>query len=87
HVLRAARGLTAGEVGGRWVVEPSRGDAIRLALEAAEPGDVVVVAGKGHEATQEFADRTVAFDDRLVAEAILRELSGEPGQPREGAGS
>jgi len=77
----------AREAGGRWVVEPSRGDAIRLALEAAEPGDVVVVAGKGHEATQEFADRTVAFDDRLVAEAILRELSGEPGQPREGAGS
>lgn len=48
-----------------------RRDAIRLAIESAQPGDVVVIAGKGHEATQEFADRTVAFDDREVVREIL----------------
>ena len=49
------------------VVEPDRRRAIERALEAARPGDVVVIAGKGHEQGQEFADRTLPFDDREVA--------------------
>jgi UDP-N-acetylmuramoyl-L-alanyl-D-glutamate--2,6-diaminopimelate ligase len=57
--------------GGSWTVEPSRYEAIRLALESAEPGDVVVLAGKGHETTQEFASITVPFDDRAVARELL----------------
>lgn len=48
-----------------------RADAIHHAARAARNHDVVVVAGKGHETTQTFADRTIAFDDRAVARAAL----------------
>lgn len=46
--------------------------AIAQALELAQPGDVVVVAGKGHETTQTIGDLVVAFDDRVVAQELLR---------------
>jgi UDP-N-acetylmuramoyl-L-alanyl-D-glutamate--2,6-diaminopimelate ligase len=49
------------------VVEPDRRAAIRLALAGSAAGDVVLVAGKGHESFQELAGRTVPFDDRQVA--------------------
>lgn len=55
-------------------VEPDRAEAIALAIEAAEEGDVVVIAGKGHEQGQEFADLTIPFDDREVARDALRRL-------------
>jgi UDP-N-acetylmuramoyl-L-alanyl-D-glutamate--2,6-diaminopimelate ligase len=55
-------------------VEPDRALAIAKALEEAGEGDVVVIAGKGHEQGQEFADRTVPFDDREVAREALRRL-------------
>jgi len=54
---------------------PDRAEAIRHALGEARPGDVVVVAGKGHETGQEFANHTVPFDDRDVARAALRDLA------------
>jgi UDP-N-acetylmuramoyl-L-alanyl-D-glutamate--2,6-diaminopimelate ligase len=54
------------------VIEPDRRAAIGLAMERAEPGDVVLIAGKGHETTQEQGARSVAFDDRVVA----REVAG-----------
>ncbi|MFH1568389.1 MAG: cyanophycin synthetase, partial [Gemmatimonadota bacterium] len=57
-------------------VEPDRARAIAAALEAAVPGDAVVIAGKGSEGYQIFADRTVPFDDREVARHILRRLVG-----------
>ena len=63
----------AKEGGGRYVMEVDRRAAIRTALREAAPGDVVVVAGKGHETGQEFADRTIPFDDRIVA---AEELEG-----------
>ena len=52
-------------------VEPDRGAAIALALGAARPGDIVVLAGKGHETTQVVGDRVLPFDDRAVAAEIL----------------
>jgi UDP-N-acetylmuramoyl-L-alanyl-D-glutamate--2,6-diaminopimelate ligase len=55
----------------RVVTELDRRAAIATALAAARPGDVVVIAGKGHETGQAFADRTVAFDDRAVARELL----------------
>src|SRR5581483_8019722 len=54
--------------------EPDRRLAIEQALSLATDGDVVVIAGKGHEQGQEFADRTFPFDDREVARETLRRL-------------
>jgi UDP-N-acetylmuramoyl-L-alanyl-D-glutamate--2,6-diaminopimelate ligase len=48
-----------------------RREAICEAIASAQRGDVVVIAGKGHESTQEFADRTIDFDDRAVARDCL----------------
>jgi UDP-N-acetylmuramoyl-L-alanyl-D-glutamate--2,6-diaminopimelate ligase len=56
-------------------VEQDRRAAIALAFEAAGPGDTVVIAGKGHEQGQEFANgRKIPFDDREVAREELRKL-------------
>jgi len=60
----------------RCVVEPDRARAIRAAIEAAGPDDVVLIAGKGHEDYQIFADRTIRFDDREVAQQVLHEIEG-----------
>jgi len=56
------------------IVEPDRAAAIRLAIRAARAGDIVLIAGKGHEKVQVFAGRTVPFDDVAIAAEILREL-------------
>jgi len=55
-------------------VELDRAAAIARAIELARPGDVVVIAGRGAEQGQEFADRTVPFDDRESAKEALRAL-------------
>jgi UDP-N-acetylmuramoyl-L-alanyl-D-glutamate--2,6-diaminopimelate ligase len=52
--------------------EANRRGAITLALDLARSGDVVVIAGKGHETTQTMGDRVLPFDDRLVAKELLR---------------
>ena len=67
----------AREGGGPYLVEPDRRAAIRAAIRAASGGDVVVIAGKGHEQGQAFADRTLPFDDRSVAADELRAAGEE----------
>jgi UDP-N-acetylmuramoyl-L-alanyl-D-glutamate--2,6-diaminopimelate ligase len=61
-------------VTGEVEVEPDRALAIARAVEAAAPGDVVLIAGKGHEQGQESQGVTVPFDDRSVAREALRRL-------------
>ena len=56
------------------IVEPDREKAIRAALHEAKPGDIVILAGKGHETYQVLKDRVIHFDDRETAREILREL-------------
>jgi UDP-N-acetylmuramoyl-L-alanyl-D-glutamate--2,6-diaminopimelate ligase len=58
----------------RYVVEPDRQHAIRLALIDAMPGDMVLIAGKGHEKTQITRDGAFPFDDVLVAQKELEQL-------------
>ena len=59
------------------VAEPDRAKAIRRALEEAREGDVVLIAGKGHEPYQVLKDRTIHFDDRETAREILESLGYE----------
>jgi UDP-N-acetylmuramoyl-L-alanyl-D-glutamate--2,6-diaminopimelate ligase len=59
-------------------IEPDRRRAIAEALKEARKDDVVVILGKGHESGQEFADRTIPFDDREVAREELAGLGGRP---------
>lgn len=66
--------VLAGVGDGELEVEPDRRAAIVRALELAEEGDVVVIAGKGHEQGQEQAGRKLPFDDREVARETLRAL-------------
>jgi UDP-N-acetylmuramoyl-L-alanyl-D-glutamate--2,6-diaminopimelate ligase len=61
----------------RYTVEPDRRDAIRAAVRLADSSDMVVVAGKGHESGQIFADRVIPFDDRQVLRDCIEEITGE----------
>lgn len=73
-IAHALPGLLA--TGTPHVTEPDRARAIRLALDAARPGDIVLLAGKGHEKEQVLRDGAIPFDDAEVAASILRELAG-----------
>jgi UDP-N-acetylmuramoyl-L-alanyl-D-glutamate--2,6-diaminopimelate ligase len=54
-------------------VEPDRRTAIALAIHEAGPGDIVLIAGKGHEKVQVARDGSIPFDDVEVAQQILRD--------------
>jgi UDP-N-acetylmuramoyl-L-alanyl-D-glutamate--2,6-diaminopimelate ligase len=54
------------------LIEPDRATAIQRAIERAQPGDVVILAGKGHETYQVLKEGTISFDDRQVARRLLR---------------
>ncbi|MDQ3591332.1 MAG: UDP-N-acetylmuramoyl-L-alanyl-D-glutamate--2,6-diaminopimelate ligase, partial [Actinomycetota bacterium] len=65
-----------GRLRAELVEEPDRATAIRTAVALAEPGDTVVVAGKGHETGQQVGANVHPFDDRDVLRAALRHRLG-----------
>jgi UDP-N-acetylmuramoyl-L-alanyl-D-glutamate--2,6-diaminopimelate ligase len=65
----------AREGNGAYVLVIDRREAIGAALDAAAPGDVVLVAGKGHEQGQQFATETIPFDDRTVVLDHLKDIT------------
>ena len=69
---------------GKYLIEPDREKAIGMAMDEARAGDIVLLAGKGHENYQILADRTLEFDDRGMARAALRERGFEG--PKNGSG-
>ncbi|MCU1344427.1 MAG: murE [Acidimicrobiia bacterium] len=73
-IIAAVQSGTVSHQSSTVLIEPDRRAAIALALARAEPGDVVVIAGKGHETTQTIGSEVVQFDDRVVAAAELGKL-------------
>jgi UDP-N-acetylmuramoyl-L-alanyl-D-glutamate--2,6-diaminopimelate ligase len=61
------------------VVEPDRAAAIAAALANANPGDVVVIAGKGHERGQDIGSAVLPFDDVEVARGVLKRIMASRG--------
>jgi UDP-N-acetylmuramoyl-L-alanyl-D-glutamate--2,6-diaminopimelate ligase len=58
----------------KCIVEEDRASAIEIAIRAARPGDIILLAGKGHEKVQVLKEETVPFDDVAVAAKVLKEI-------------
>jgi UDP-N-acetylmuramoyl-L-alanyl-D-glutamate--2,6-diaminopimelate ligase len=71
-ILRAVEQGLQASGNTKYLKVVDRGDAIRQAIELANPGTVVVIAGKGHETTQVIGEKEIPFDDRRVAAAFAR---------------
>jgi UDP-N-acetylmuramoyl-L-alanyl-D-glutamate--2,6-diaminopimelate ligase len=59
---------------GKYITIVDRREAIRYSLLNAQPQDIIILAGKGHETYQQFKDTTIHFDEREVVGEILKEL-------------
>jgi UDP-N-acetylmuramyl-tripeptide synthetase len=75
-IAEVVRGMT-----GRYQVEADRAAAIKLAILSAQPGDIVLLAGKGHETYQEVAGVKQPFDDVLLAKLALQQYRMAQGVP------
>jgi UDP-N-acetylmuramoyl-L-alanyl-D-glutamate--2,6-diaminopimelate ligase len=58
-----------------YCVIPERKEAIKKSLSLAKPGDIVLLAGKGHEDYQILKDKTIHFDDREVVRGCLQSMN------------
>ena len=67
------REIEAGMRGKGHISIPDRAEAISYAVKNSLSGDIILIAGKGHETTQQFAERTIDFDDRIAGARALRE--------------
>ena len=70
--LAIIREIEAGMAGKGHLCIPDRAEAISHAIANSLSGDIILIAGKGHEPTQQFADETIDFDDRKHASRALR---------------
>jgi UDP-N-acetylmuramoyl-L-alanyl-D-glutamate--2,6-diaminopimelate ligase len=70
------RDMEAGVPGAHYVTMVDRKEAIRYAIGQAEEGDIILIAGKGHETYQIIGDRVMEFDDRAVAREAIKERRG-----------
>jgi UDP-N-acetylmuramoyl-L-alanyl-D-glutamate--2,6-diaminopimelate ligase len=80
EILKQIEGAFPDAARNRYQVIEDRREAIERALDIARPGDTVLIAGKGHETYQEFADTVVPFNDRQVVEEYFS-LSGSRWKP------
>ena len=71
-----SKGATEGKT--FWRI-PDRGEAIRFAVSLAQPGDLVIACGKGHEQSMCFGDVEYPWSDRIAMQAALAERHGTVG--------
>ncbi len=69
--------IRTGAVGDGYMIQPDRRRAIFTAVQRCQPGDILVIAGKGHETYQIIGDQRTAFDDREVAREAIIQSRGE----------
>ncbi len=72
---------------GKYIIEPDREKAIGMGIDEARAGDIILLAGKGHERYQILADRTIEWDDREIAARLLEERGYRERPAKEGFGS
>ncbi|MES2995618.1 MAG: UDP-N-acetylmuramoyl-L-alanyl-D-glutamate--2,6-diaminopimelate ligase [Verrucomicrobiota bacterium] len=80
--LAIIREIETGMAGAPFVSIPDRAEAIDYAVRNSLSGDIILVAGKGHETTQQFAAETIEFDDRKHASKALRERARQISENR-----
>ena len=69
--------IRTGAVGDSYIIQPDRRRAIFMAVQRCQPGDILVIAGKGHETYQIIGDQRVPFDDGEVAREAIIQVCGE----------
>jgi UDP-N-acetylmuramoyl-L-alanyl-D-glutamate--2,6-diaminopimelate ligase len=81
EMMAGAARQRGGVEGQNFFRVPDRGDALRLAVRLAQPGDIVLACGKGHEQSMCFGTVEHPWDDRAALRAALAERLGLPGHP------